>query len=191
MYTVYCVTNMRNDKVYVGQTGQHYVSDRWKKHLFLARKGVDTHFYRALRKYGPGVFVKQVLSTAETVDEVNNLERLWIILLRANDRTYGYNVTVGGEHPVHTEETKKKISQIQIGQRHSEEHKRNTSRGLMGHSVSAETRAKIAAKTKQRWADRREVMANGQSPAANAKRSASLKLAYTEGRRGSRATTSD
>jgi hypothetical protein len=67
----------------------------------------------------------------------------------STDPRWGYNHSTGGEKSGsgthHTDEAKKKISQVNKGKRLSEETRRKVSAARKGWSPSAETRAKIAA----------------------------------------------
>jgi group I intron endonuclease len=94
---IYCLENKVNGKCYVGKT----VSDNLHDYLSVKRwavkhgKHLGMPVIRAISKYGWDNFETKVLATAETEEELNNLERLWIILL--NTRAAGYNVTAGGD----------------------------------------------------------------------------------------------
>jgi hypothetical protein len=89
------------------------VSDRWKKHRYCARAGTDTHFYRALRKYGPDSFCVHNLGRVATKSEADNLENVWIALLQTKDHDFGFNSKNGGDGARHSPETRAKISVIQ------------------------------------------------------------------------------
>lgn len=98
MYQVYLVTNRVNGKVYVGQTSKG-IDTRWRGHQRAAKylKKEDCYFYRALRKYGPDGFDVQQLAATDDSDAANELEKLWIICLRASESQFGYNGTIGGD----------------------------------------------------------------------------------------------
>lgn len=107
---VYLVANTVNDKVYVGFTTQKKFEYRWANHKRRALKEkTDTHFYRALRLYGVDKFYCSLLGEYPTVSAGKHAEKLWIILLNASHSDFGYNTTLGGEAPKHSEETKRKI----------------------------------------------------------------------------------
>lgn len=110
MFTIYLITNLINNKVYVGQTVQP-VSRRWSRHRLDASKGKDIRFYRAIRKYGPQTFNVQELAVIETAEQANNFEKCWIVLLRATNPSFGYNGTFGGEGGRMAEEGKIKRSE--------------------------------------------------------------------------------
>ena len=49
---IYKITNIKNNKVYIGQTIRP-MKDRFNRHINDALNNViDTHFARAIRKYG-------------------------------------------------------------------------------------------------------------------------------------------
>lgn len=107
-FRIYVVTNLINGKYYIGQT-RLSLSDRWSNHCSCAERGDDYYFYRAILKHGKENFVIEQLAEAYTVEEINRLETLWIILTRSYDRNVGYNGTFGGDRPKQTPETLAKI----------------------------------------------------------------------------------
>lgn len=110
MFTIYLATCLENNKVYVGQTHAYLSKRRW---AHINRKDYDDFFHRALRKYGVRSFQWEILNQVETKQGANNLERLWIILLRSRDREFGYNLTAGGDGSfghLQSEDTKRKRS---------------------------------------------------------------------------------
>jgi len=53
---IYKITNIINGKIYVGKTTRS-LKDRWNRHIYDALSNrLDTHFSRAIRKYGPENF---------------------------------------------------------------------------------------------------------------------------------------
>ena len=53
---IYKITNIQNNKVYIGQTIRP-IKDRLNRHINDALHNIlDTHFARAIRKYGPEHF---------------------------------------------------------------------------------------------------------------------------------------
>lgn len=63
---VYKITNIQNKKMYIGQTIRP-IEERFKRHLNDAIKGnLDTHFARAIRKYGKENFTIECIDVAET-----------------------------------------------------------------------------------------------------------------------------
>lgn len=88
---IYKITNLVNDKVYIGQSARG-VHERFHRHIQDAiTNRLDTHFARAIRKYGPENFVVEVIDSAETQDELNLKEQSWI--RHYNSIRHGYNET--------------------------------------------------------------------------------------------------
>lgn len=91
MYHIYKITNLVNNKMYIGQSARG-VAERFHRHICDAMNGkLDTHFARAIRKYGPENFTVDVIDTVDSQEELNQQEQYWI---RAYDSIHhGYNET--------------------------------------------------------------------------------------------------
>ena len=62
---IYKVTNLTNQKVYIGQTTTP-LSTRQAGHLYEARHRNRTYFYHAINKYGEDSFAWEQIAIAET-----------------------------------------------------------------------------------------------------------------------------
>lgn len=91
---VYCWTNIINSKKYVGKALNP--QKRWKGHLGQARQGHQSHFHRAIRKWGPDVFVLDILEECASEAAAFVAETRWIALLKTNQSETGYNMNEGG-----------------------------------------------------------------------------------------------
>lgn len=120
---VYKITNTINNKVYIGQT-INSLEQRFTRHKQDAlSKRLDTHFARAIRKYGPDNFVAEIIDTAQTQEELTKKEYYWIGFY--NSCNSGYNETNdlfkcgGNTYKYKTKEELKdirsKISQSKVG----------------------------------------------------------------------------
>lgn len=120
---IYKITNIQNNKVYIGQTIRP-VKNRFNRHINDALNHIiDTHFARAIRKYGKDSFQIEVIDEAETQEELNQKERYWIQYY--NSVKEGYNETDaiskcgGNTYQSKTDEEmeviKDKIRQTKIG----------------------------------------------------------------------------
>ena len=88
---IYKITNIQNKKMYIGQTIRP-IEERFKRHLNDAIKGnLDTHFARAIRKYGKENFTIECIDVAETQEELNLREQYWIRYYNSIEE--GYNET--------------------------------------------------------------------------------------------------
>ena len=88
---IYKITNIQNNKVYIGQTIRP-IKDRFNRHINDALNNIiDTHFARAIRKYGKENFQIETIDMAQNQNELNEKERYWIQYY--NSVKEGYNET--------------------------------------------------------------------------------------------------
>lgn len=69
---------------------------RLQRHKIEARRGKETHLYRAMQKYDTEKFKVIPLDIATTQKEAYKLERKWIQRLGTYE-DWGYNMTPGGD----------------------------------------------------------------------------------------------
>ena len=132
--TVYVHSHKDSGKCYVGQTVKT-TERRWRYHDQSYKN--SRYFCHALKKYGWDAFDHQIVAHGiATQSELDNLERLWIALLRSNNPEYGYNSESGGSSGVMNEESRKKLSESQkrIG---------NRPPSALGRKRSEETKARM------------------------------------------------
>ncbi|WP_251316778.1 GIY-YIG nuclease family protein [Flintibacter muris] len=90
---IYKITNKLDGKIYVGQTIRP-VHERFKRHINDALNNIiDTHFARAIRKYGERNFVIEIIDTANTQEELTQKEHFWIGYYNSTNPEIGYNET--------------------------------------------------------------------------------------------------
>lgn len=137
---IYKITNMANQKAYVGQHMGIDFGDYWGSGLLLNK---------AYKKHGKDSFKREVLDYASSKDELNFMECYYI--QESNTLTpNGYNIATGGKGGftgILTEESRKKISNAMKGRQKSEQHKANLSKakkGIPTHKQTDETRKKIS-----------------------------------------------
>ena len=88
---IYKITNIQNNKVYIGQTIRP-VEQRFHRHINDALNNIlDTHFARAIRKYGKESFIMETIDTAKSQEELNQKEQYWIRFYDSVNK--GYNET--------------------------------------------------------------------------------------------------
>ena len=95
MAHIYKITNIINNKKYVGKT-EHPPTKRWKEHLGSARNPIMA-ISHAIHKYGPENFKFEVIEECLSED-VNKKETYWIGKLDTFEN--GYNSTLGGDGAV-------------------------------------------------------------------------------------------
>jgi len=107
---IYKISNIVNDKVYIGQTVQK-LSDRWSDHI---RPCKGQHKNRsaiasAIRKYGIDKFKIEQIDSAGTFESLSILEIHYIKKFNSLSPN-GYNLELGGGNKRCHEESKIKIS---------------------------------------------------------------------------------
>ena len=171
MLSIYKITNLVNNKVYIGQTRQD-IHKRFIQHCSCSNKNFyKSKLHEAIRKYGKNNFTIECIDTASNLDELNEKEVYWINYYNSLDINFGYNITSGGggtPNYHHSDETKKVISEKGKGLKRSEEVRKHMSEAQkkvkhkpaseqtklkmsltrMGHKTSNETRQKISKSNK-------------------------------------------
>lgn len=148
---VYCLTNVKNGKRYVGiGMGKKGIIDRWRHYRVLNCKG-QTKLYNALKKYGPENFKYEVILETDDLDRANSVEKQLIALWNLQNDNYGYNIAGGGDNWTGrkcwnkgkkglyktSEETKKRLSNCLKGRQVSQETREKISKSLTGKKLSA------------------------------------------------------
>lgn len=140
---LYCITNSVNEKLYIGKTTQK-LNKRWSGHKHRAKIGLSTYFYNAIRKHGVDSFTIKPIATSKSYETITWLEKALIAELNTSIPGILYNTKEGGDGALHSEETKRKISEVQTGKRPSEYYKN------MGAKYSSDARRITATKL---WSD--------------------------------------
>jgi group I intron endonuclease len=158
MFYIYVIENKVNGGIYVGKTKD--MKRRWGQHVKSSlHESPKTKLQRAMKKYGVENFEMRVVD--ESDDEkhaLNVLERSWIRKLKDEGRDV-YNLTEGGEGNVGyvpTPETRKKLSLAlkgnvsRLGMPHSEETKRKLSNIHRGRKFTDEHKKKLSEARRKR-----------------------------------------
>ena len=154
---IYVITNKLNNKIYVGQT-INTVEERFKDHCRRNNTAID----RAIHKYGKENFEVETICEADSIEELNELERYYIWLANSTDPDIGYNLCKGGDNTMgyhHREESKKKMTQSRIGifageknpfygKHHTKEQREKWSRERKGRKLTDEWKANVG---KAQW----------------------------------------
>ena len=95
---IYKVTNVKNNKVYIGQTIET-LNIRKNKHYYKANKfkekGITSnHFFNALNKYDKDDFIWEIIDYANNQTDLNDKEFYWINFYHSKEN--GYNIREGG-----------------------------------------------------------------------------------------------
>lgn len=100
-----------NGKKYVGITSQR-PSKRWQRGNNYTH---NPHLERAIKKYGWDNIKHIVVGEYTTIEEAGEVEKRIIREQNLQNPNIGYNISNGGEHGTHSQETIKKMSEQRKG----------------------------------------------------------------------------
>lgn len=128
MAEVYCIVNTQTGHEYVGYTVRKS-SARWRRHVTDCHR-YNSHFSRAIRKYGAESFSLIVLHQDLSAEEARLIE-----IEEISVRKPHYNMTTGGDGVPgyrHTEEVCQAVSKRFLGKKLSPEHREKIRSHLLG-----------------------------------------------------------
>jgi len=116
---IYKITNLVNQKVYIGQTVQKNPMMRWYSHLADARHGKKSYLLDSIRKYGQESFAWKIIDLANNIDDLNAKEEKWLEHYRKLVEVY--NNREAGNNKLHSN---KSILKMQESQRQAHARRR-------------------------------------------------------------------
>lgn len=163
---IYKLSNKINGKIYVGQTWKSLHS-RWKNGA-----GYKNCIYleRAINKYGANNFTYEILTVCGTQKTADYWETYFIDRYHSLDRKIGYNIKSGGSTGKLSDETKKKLSDANIGKILTDEHKNKIGISNTGKKRSNKQNKDASERAKQ----------NGITPPFNGPHSAEARSKISE-----------
>lgn len=163
LYQIYLITDLTNNKKYVGQVIQHRgYKSRFAEHINGTKTANTRMLSNAIIKHGANNFIVELIESGIPENLIDEKEVFYI----SHYNTYypnklGYNMTLGGQgiHGYkHTDVTKKKISEASRSfwerYKYSDEYLRrneNISKNLSGRVKSDETKRKFSEAAKKRF----------------------------------------
>jgi group I intron endonuclease len=137
---IYKTTNLKNGKIYIGK-------DIHNNPNYL---GSGKILKQAFEKYGKENFVKEIIDTENSIEELNKKEKYWIAYYQSQKREIGYNISKGGDggdiftNNPDKEEIRKKFKNNNgfRGHQHSDETKKKLSEMFKGRIMTPEWREK-------------------------------------------------
>ncbi len=102
MAAIYCITNLINNKKYIGKTELDNPNDRLQGHIEAAKYGSNYLIHKAIRKYGVEQFRFDVIESYENIDSKQLSERETINIVSRNSYAFapgghGYSMIKGGD----------------------------------------------------------------------------------------------
>ena len=167
-YYLYKITNLLNNKVYIGQSNKE--KERWRQHKYFGRNPEKTgqYIHRAMNKYGIDNFSYEVMAMCLTSEDANETEIILINQYNSRNNDYGYNIAPGGEaawnrglpseqQPMYGKKQsdffKQRMSEVHNGKKcppHTDEWKLNQSKIMTGRIITDEWKEKIAIANKDK-----------------------------------------
>ena len=129
---IYKVTNLKNNKVYIGQTINSMLY-RKKQHFndCNRKKYYNNVFHNALKKYRYCDFKWETICVCDNLEQLNLIEELFIATYNSTNRTFGYNLKKGGLNGGKcSDETKRKIRNTTIAKWQNSEIAERMRKGL-------------------------------------------------------------
>lgn len=108
---IYKITNIVNNKIYIGQTVQKNPKMRWYDHCARTRNGQINHLYNSMRLYGIDKFVWEVIDSADSIEELNLKEQLWLEEYKKTAEVY--NIREAGGNKLHNTNSIEKMRESQ------------------------------------------------------------------------------
>ena len=149
MVGIYSITNIINEKKYVGQSVD--VKSRIRNHRWALRhnRHENDHLQKSFNKYGEDSFRFDIICECEE-SRLDDLERFYIALYNCINPNFGYNSETGGSLNKHlSEASRAKMSKMRSGEnsgmwgkKHTEETKAIMREKALGRPMSEEAKLK-------------------------------------------------
>ena len=112
MFYIYKITNLINNKIYIGQVYNKTIYDRFNRHIKDASSQSRSYIDRAINKYGKDNFVVELIEECKNCNELNNKEKYWISFFNSTNHDIGYNLTDGGGGNTYKYKTNEELNVI-------------------------------------------------------------------------------
>lgn len=146
-YLVYVHRNKINGKRYVGITSGNPIR-RWNNGFGYFR---NKHFSDAIKKYGWDNFEHIIVLSGLSKDKACEEEQRLIKEFETQDKNKGYNLTSGGEHFKHSEESKRLMSANRKGKNTGPFSAEHIARIKAHHAGGGEKKAVFCVETGKRY----------------------------------------
>lgn len=160
MIGIYKIENLVNGKVYIGQSVDIYRRIWEHSNELKNNNHYNKYLQRAYNKYGEENFKFEIIEECEE-DSLTEREQYWIDYYNGINSIDNYNFRDAGNKGKLSDITKQKLSELNLGKKHTEETKQKISLSNKGRYVSDETRRKISENTKGKENRRHKGSTNG------------------------------
>lgn len=110
---IYKITNIKDNRVYIGQTSLVNPIKRWEQHYNQAiNSNNDLYLYKAIRKHGIENFSFQIIENNIPISDLDKKEKEYISFYESNKRGKGYNLTDGGNTSIRSKINEKQAIEI-------------------------------------------------------------------------------
>ena len=114
MYIVYKITNLKNEKIYIGQTKNF--KRRMSQHFYEV-SSKNSLLKEAIKEFGKENFKIEILEETYFKFQAYYKEEFFINFYQSFNPEKGYNIKFGGNNYKQPDSIKKKISESQIGEK--------------------------------------------------------------------------
>lgn len=143
IYSIYRITNLLNNKQYIGFTSLNPPEKRFLQHCCPRKNRNISAISKSIIKYGQKNFRFEILMQGYDKEYILTTEGYFINEYNTIS-PIGYNLTHGGEFPNHSEESKLKMSNIAKGKIIAENAKLKMSIAKKGKKLSKNHRKNIS-----------------------------------------------
>lgn len=156
---IYKITNIINNKIYIGQTRTTYPVGRWSAHKNKLNNEThkNSHLLAAWKKYGSSTWKFEVIDFAENIQELDNKEIEYIKKYNSANPLFGYNICSGGTNGfVLSASAKLKIGKSSRGRKHKPETIEKLRQWNLGRKMPQKTKTQIKKQSealKEKWKD--------------------------------------
>lgn len=94
---IYKITNIANNKCYIGKSIDAYYRLKTHKKYLKNNKHSNPYLQNEFNKYSFKNFKFDIVEIVDNVDILNDKEKYWISYFSSNNKKFGYNMTDGGD----------------------------------------------------------------------------------------------
>lgn len=143
---VYIIKCLKNGKIYIGSSFNiiKRIDNHFKK--LKNKKHINRHLQASYDLYGKDNFTWEILEQCD-INFLLDREQFWMDKTQCYDRRFGFNNCRKSDRPLgykHTEEAKRKMSELKLGKKLSQEQIDKTSKANKGKKRSEEFKRKMS-----------------------------------------------